>query len=123
MKSSIQDLPVALEISQAVSRQVEWGGMAVGVVEVRQNLDAAPLLKGLPDDRCQLPHWGYVIKGRFRCKFADHEEVYNAGDVYFIPPGHTPVLEEGLVYVEFSPAEEVAKQSEVIGRNLQAMLA
>src|SRR5207245_7421707 len=26
--------------------------------------DLAPLLKGLPDDRCQCPHWGFLFKGR-----------------------------------------------------------
>ena len=26
---------------------------------------------GLPDDRCQCPHWGYVIKGSFRVTYLD----------------------------------------------------
>ncbi len=38
----------------------------------------APLFQGLPDDRCQCPHWGYVIKGELRYRFASHEV---AGDV------------------------------------------
>lgn len=122
MKSSIQDLPIIYDLPIGVSRGAEWGGMTVSVVEARSTIDVAPLFKGLPDDRCQVPHWGYVLQGTFRLKFAGHEEVYNAGDVYYIPPGHTPVLEEGLVYVEFSPSEENAKQTEVIGRNVQAMM-
>lgn len=122
MKSSIQDLPVIYDLPIGMSRGTEWGGMNVSVGEVRQNFDGAPLFKGLPDDRCQVPHWGYVLEGRFRLKFADHEEVYKAGDVYYIPPGHTPIYEEGLVFIEFSPCEENAKQTEIIGRNVQAMM-
>ena len=56
-----------------------------------QDIDATPLLKGLPDDRCQCPHWGYVIKGRLTFRFADHEEVFEAGDAFYLPPGHVPL--------------------------------
>ena len=33
-------------------------------VTFREDIDHTPLLRGLPDDRCQCPHWGYVINGR-----------------------------------------------------------
>ena len=121
MKSSIKDLPVLTDIPQGTSRAVEWGSMTVGAVEVRQTIDLAPLLKGLPDDRCQCPHWGYVIKGRMRINLVDHEEICGAGDLYYIPPGHTVVLEGGTEYIEFSPTDELSKSQEVIERNLQTM--
>lgn len=35
--------------------------------------DLAPLMKGLPDDRCQCPHMGYVLRGRVTFRFADRE--------------------------------------------------
>lgn len=66
-------------------------------------MDTAPLFKGLPDGRCQCPHWGYVIKGRFRVSYADHEEVINAGELYYLAPGHLPYVEEDTEVVEFSP--------------------
>ena len=44
---------------------------------------APPLFVGLPDDRCQCPHMGYVIKGKLKFAFADgNEELYEAGDAY-----------------------------------------
>ena len=46
-------------------------------------------LQGTPDDRCQAGHWGYVFKGKVTFKFADHEEVYEAGDAYYAPPRGT----------------------------------
>ena len=32
--------------------------------------DESPF-KGLPDDRCQCPHWGYVSKGSFTVTYLD----------------------------------------------------
>ena len=80
-----------------------------------------PMFKGLPDDRCQCPHWGYLIKGRVRIKYRDHEEVINAGEVYYLPPGHTPVAEEDSEMVEFSPKSEYRKTMEVAIRNMKAL--
>jgi hypothetical protein len=31
----------------------------VDFLTFREDFDATPLLKGLPDDQCQCPHWGY----------------------------------------------------------------
>ena len=38
-------------------------------------------------------------------RFADREETYQAGDAYYVPPGHTPVHHAGAEVVEFSPTE------------------
>jgi hypothetical protein len=67
----------------------------------------ASMFKGLPDDRCQCPHWGYVLKGKITFRFADGEETYEAGDAYYVPPRHLPVMFEGCELVEFSPTEEL----------------
>lgn len=121
MHSSLTEMPVALDVPEATIRQVDWGGITVETGHIRETIDPAPLFKGLPDDRCQCPHWGYVIKGRLRYRYADREEVFNAGELYYAPPGHTPVLEAGTEYVEFSPTAELAKTMEVVGRNFEAM--
>ena len=44
-------------------RYEELGGYTVGFEHFREEADATPLFVGLPDDRCQSPHWGYVIRG------------------------------------------------------------
>ena len=59
------------------------------------DVDGTPLLVGLPDDRCQCPHWGYVLKGRLTYRFADHDEVFEAGDAFYLPPGHVPLADAG----------------------------
>lgn len=115
MKSSFKELPVTKDNPQVIVRKIEWGGMSVGAVEVRQTYNDASKYKGLPDDQCQLPHWGYILEGQFRSKIGDQEEVYKAGDVFYLPPGHTSVWEAGSVYIAFTLADESAKkQAEVL---------
>lgn len=97
------------------------GGYSVSFVSIRQEADLAPLLKGLPDDRCQCPHWGYVFKGTLTWHFADRDEVFEAGDSYFVPPGHTPVAAAGSEFLQFSPTEELRVSEAAITKNMQAM--
>ena len=47
-----------------VDRADEVEGYSINFTTFREDIDATPLMKGLPDDRCQCPHWGYVIAGR-----------------------------------------------------------
>jgi len=101
-------------------RYTELGGYTVGFETFREDADAAPVFRGLPDDRCQCPHWGYVIAGRLTLRYADHDEVYEAGDAYVAPPGHLPLVAAGTQVVEFSPTEELARTMEVAGRNMAA---
>jgi hypothetical protein len=101
-------------------RYSELGGYTVGFETFRADVDAAPIFRGLPDDRCQSPHWGYVLRGRLTLRYADHDEEYAEGDAYFAPPGHVPAVAAGTQVVEFSPTEEMARTMEVVGQNLAA---
>ena len=40
------------------------GGYTVGFETYTSDADLADFFRGLPDDRCQCPHWGYVISGK-----------------------------------------------------------
>ena len=102
------------------NRSEELDGYTVGFTSFIADADPAPFFQGLPDDRCQCPHWGYVLKGKITFRFADREETYEAGDAYYVPPGHTPVVYDGNEIVEFSPADELAKTMEVVMRNMAA---
>jgi glyoxylate utilization-related uncharacterized protein len=101
-------------------RSEDLDGYTAGFTSYMADMDPAPFFKGLPDDRCQCPHWGYVFKGKITFRFADREETYEAGDAYYVPPGHTPVIYGGSEIVEFSPTDEVAKTMEVVQRNMAA---
>src|SRR4051795_1425389 len=101
-------------------RSEEVNGFTVNFVSFHEDVDATPLMKGLPDDRCQSPHWGYVISGRLTFRFGDREEVYEPGDGYYAPPGHIPVVEAGTEIVEFSPTQAYEETMQVVARNAAA---
>jgi len=98
------------------------GGYTVNFVRFRPDMDHTPLLRGAPGDRCQCPHWGYVLQGRLTYRFADHEETVQVGDAFYLPPGHIPVSNEpDSAIVQFSPTVELRQVEALIMKNLQAM--
>lgn len=104
----------------AVSTAHLDGGYSVCFERHSADADLAPLFAGLPDDRCQLPRWGYVLRGRIGFRFDEGEETYAAGEAYYISPGHTPVYYAGAEIVEFSPTEVLAQTIPVVIDNLRA---
>jgi hypothetical protein len=123
MRGSKQDIPVAMDVMGVTIRQLEWGNMNVAFESFPAGMDTEPIFKGLPDDRCQCPHWGYVLKGRLRIRYKDREEILQAGDAYYLAPGHLPFMEEDCEVIEFSPSVEHEKTAEVVGRNVAAAMA
>ena len=111
------------DIGVLVSRSEEVDGTTIEFTSFREDADATPFFEGLPDGRCQSRHWGYVLQGRMTFRYADRDEVYEAGDAYYAPPGHIPVVTAGTEVVEFSPTDEYAKTQAVVARNLAAAQA
>jgi hypothetical protein len=111
--------PHVQDIGPGITRSGELDGHTVQIVSVKQTHDLAPLLKGLPDDRCQCPHWGYVIEGRITVTYADRQEVFGPGDAFSMTPGHTPAAEAGSEFVQFSPTADLAVSLAVIESNVQ----
>jgi len=95
------------------------GGYSVCFESHTADADLASLFRGLPDDRSQLPRWGYVLRGKVGFRFSDREETYEAGDAYYVPPGHTPVHYAGAEIVEFSPTDVLEQTIPVVMENLQ----
>jgi mannose-6-phosphate isomerase-like protein (cupin superfamily) len=107
------------EVYEGHFEQLE-GGYTVGFETYTEDADLAPFFRGLPDDRCQCEHWGHVVRGRLTFRYADHEETFEAGDAYYAPPGHTPVLYAGTEVVEFSPTDELQRTLETVTKNFEA---
>lgn len=85
-----------------------WGGMAVDINNAPAGADFSPLLEGLENDKCQVPHWGYVVKGSIRIIYQDEsEDILSEGEAFFMKPGHTGVVLEDLLLVSFSPEHEM----------------
>jgi hypothetical protein len=100
-----EDVPVALEGDGVELRMSEVGEMTIAFVRLAKGVNLAPALEGLPDDLCQCPHWGYLLRGRVRMRTNDGDEVYEAGRPFYWAPGHAPEALEDSEYVDFSPTE------------------
>ena len=96
------------------------GGYTVCFESHTADADLAGLFRGLPEDRCQFPRWGYVVRGKVGFRFADHDETYEAGDAYYVPAGHTPIHFAGAEIVEFSPTVPLGEAIGVAVGNLRA---
>ncbi len=101
----------------------EAGGWTFGFDTFSMDVDGARLFKGAPDDQCQATHMGYVLKGKMAIRTADGaEEMFEAGDAFFIAPGHVPFYFAGLEMVDFTPTEEANRQVAYMAPNIKKYL-
>jgi hypothetical protein len=99
----------------------ELGGYTVGFETYTSDSDPSALFKGLPDDHCQCPHWGVVLKGKLAYRYSDgSEETIDEGEAYYARPGHLPYLYAGTEVVEFSPTIDLQQTMHVINKNVEA---
>jgi hypothetical protein len=118
---SQDQVPVEFEVDVAQTRTVEQGGMTIAFERLSAGVETAPLYKGLPDDACQSPHWGYLIEGRLRVLSTDgNEESIVAGQAYHLPAGHNVVVEEDALILELSPSEDRARTMRHAAQMMQA---
>jgi hypothetical protein len=98
----VDDFPVAEDRSSVLD------GYSINFVTIRETHSLAPMLASLPGGHCTCPHWGYVFKGRMNVRYADHVDTIEAGDAFYMAPGHVPDAEAGTEFVMFSPADQLA---------------
>ena len=111
MKIRKTDIPERINIPGAIARQelnfgdaTGYGAIAGEYFSLKAGIDIAPLLKGLENDLCQAPHWGYLIEGQVTVTYADGiEENVVTGDLFYWPPGHTVKVGEDAEIILFSP--------------------
>jgi hypothetical protein len=105
---------------------IEWradlDGYVCALVETEQAADLTELLKGLPNDRCPCPHWGYVIEGGLWFRGEGGEESFRAGDAFYVAPGHTAGADAGSRFVIFSPAEMIVEVEQHMARRGQELM-
>jgi len=117
-KASKTSAPETVEVEGYEGHLAELDGYTVAFEAYSADADMGPLFVGLPDDRCQCSHWGYVIKGKLTYKTDAGPEVFEAGDAYYVGPGHIPVLSAGTEVVEFSPTGALNETMAVVEKNM-----
>ncbi len=121
-----KDVPVKINVPGAIARQRTEFGDATGLgtfageyFSLGAGTDITPLLKGLEDDLCQSPHWGYLIEGEVTVTYKDgkHETV-SGGDLFYWPPGHTVKVGKDAEVILFSPQREHCEVVEHLSKQL-----
>ncbi|HWE82335.1 MAG TPA: hypothetical protein VG265_11840 [Gaiellaceae bacterium] len=121
MPSASEDqLPLEEIVPGYSSRLADWGGMTVAFEKAHAGQDASSMIKGLPDDRCQAPHWGYLFSGRMTVDYGDREETIEGGQAYHVAPGHRITFESDCEALEFTPTDALEQTLEVVRRNAAA---
>ena len=108
-RASHASAPIAADYGPVSERTAHLDDTyTVNFVTFHVDGDHAPLLKGLPDDACQCPHWGYVLSGLFTVRYTSGvQEQLAAGDAFYLPPGHVPSVIAGTEIVLISPTDQL----------------
>jgi hypothetical protein len=128
MRMHRNDIPVTLEAPGAIARQAAGFGDPGGsgpiggeYFSLGSGTDIAPLLRGLPGDACQVPHWGYVLSGEAVVTYGDgSEETCSGGDLFYWPPGHSVRVVADAEVILFSPQVEHAHVLAHMGAQMAA---
>jgi hypothetical protein len=128
MRIAKENVAVKMEIPGAVIRQQTNFGDASGFGKISgeyftlsAGVDTTALFQGLDGDRCQCPHWGFVLRGRITTTDANGvQETVNANDLFYWPPGHNVKVDSDAELVMFSPQHE---HSQVINHMIEKVKA
>jgi hypothetical protein len=123
MKLKKENIPIVMEAPGMVMRSLAGlGEMTVVYHELPKGTDFTPLLKGLANDSCHCPHWGYIFEGTFRFIYDDGKEgLFEAGDIFYAHPGHTAIVDNDLKFIDFSPTKELGEVMANVGRVMSEM--
>lgn len=114
MRIAKSEVPVKFSVPGATARQLPdfgdahgYGRMAAEYFTLGAGTDITPLLKGLPGDLCDSPHWGYLMIGEITVTYRDGKtETVKGGDLFYWPPGHTIRVGRDAEMILFSPQHE-----------------
>jgi hypothetical protein len=123
MRHTKDEIP-AVSMGGYVGHQVDEGDLRIAFESMPADFPGREFFRGLPDDRCQCHHHGYVIKGSFRVDYPDGtEEIVREGEAYVLNPGHYVHTLEPCELIEFSPAADHDITMAAIERNVAALSA
>lgn len=114
MRVAKDDVEVRLQVPGVTVRQRMDFGDASGYDKISgeyftlaAGVDTTPLFQGLEGNRCQCPHWGFVLRGRITTTdAAGRQETVSTNDLFYWPPGHNVRVDADAEIIMFSPQRE-----------------
>jgi hypothetical protein len=114
MRIAKDQIPARINVPGAVARIATEFGDATGYgkmggeyFSLGAGTDIAPLLKGLQNDACQAPHWGFMLSGEVVVNYTNGQvETCKANDLFHWPPGHSVRAVKDSEVILFSPQHE-----------------
>ena len=61
------------------------------------------------------------LADRMTARYADHDEIIEPGDAFYMSPGHVSAAEAGSEFVMFSPKDELAISEAALKANMQRL--
>jgi hypothetical protein len=123
MRITKNEIPTKIDVPGAIARQKlnfgdasGFGSLAAEYFSLGAGTDIAPLLKGLDDDACHAPHWGFIMSGELVITYTNgQEETCVGNDLFYWPPGHSVRVVQDAEVILFSPqVEHVAVMDHMI---------
>ncbi len=114
MRVAKEEIEIKMQLPGVVVRQRKDFGDASGFGKISgeyftlaAGVDTTPLFVGLEGNRCQSPHWGFVLDGQITTTDAGGtQETVNASDLFYWPPGHNVRVDSDAEIIMFSPQHE-----------------
>ena len=114
MRIAKDQIPAKITVPGAVARLATDFGDATGFgkmggeyFSLGAGTDIASLLKGLKDDACHAPHWGYMLSGGLVVTYtAGKVDTCKGIDLFYWPPGHSVRVVTDSEVILFSPQRE-----------------
>jgi|SRR5215204_3742762 len=115
-----ENIPLTMQAPGTIMRGLAgYGGMTVAFNELPAGTDFTPMFQGLKNNSCHCPHWGYLLEGELLIKYDDGtEEIITTGDVFYLQPGHTAIVQTDTKFIDFSPEKELKEVLDHVSKKM-----
>ena len=107
MHVNFPSLEPTVEMPGYAGRWLESGRLHFAFERCAAGSNIDHLVAIFPGAACPVAHWGYIYSGKVRVEYLNQpEEVFSAGDFFFVPPGHRPYMLEDTELLQITDAGE-----------------
>ena len=107
MHVNFRSLEPTVTMPGYVGRWLEVGQLHFAFETCAAGSNIDHLISIFPGAACPVPHWGYIYSGKVRVEYVDQpEEIFGAGDFFFVTPGHRPYMLEDTELLQITDKDQ-----------------